>query len=438
MSNLIPLAPADIEFQLSASIAVAATSFTLSSATDDDGVALAAGLYTFTIDNGKSNKEYLQGDLSGTTVSNVVSVSRQGVSSSGAARAHRVGAPVIISNFASIQRVVAALQGSIDLDGSNVMSYDADPTFNQDQQIITKKYADDLSIAGASDASTTTKGIVEEATEAEINADTAAGGTSARLFVNPSTLRTSEYGVQLPTADEKDALAGTGTPNSSNKYVTDDDTDITRNSGTQTINGTKTFGTIPVLPSSNPTADNEAVRKAYVDAKFARGLGQLTGTTVTNTITETSLSGTKQIDGGILGTDGKIKGRIYISDFDVDLNLDCTVRIKYGGSTVISFVVGDGGSDIDTGENDDHKGVIEFEIWNTGATGTQAAFAWIYFQNQELQSASSGTAWSVFKTGSSSVDSTGDEDIEVTAQWDGADTGNRITIADFNPEVITS
>lgn len=42
----------------------------------------------------------------------------------------------------------------------------------------------------ATDASTTVKGVVEEATQAEVNAGTAAGGTSARLFVNPSTLST--------------------------------------------------------------------------------------------------------------------------------------------------------------------------------------------------------------------------------------------------------
>lgn len=42
----------------------------------------------------------------------------------------------------------------------------------------------------ASDASTTVKGVVEEATLAETLARTAAGGTSARLFVNPTTLTT--------------------------------------------------------------------------------------------------------------------------------------------------------------------------------------------------------------------------------------------------------
>lgn len=51
-----------------------------------------------------------------------------------------------------------------------------------------KAYADALAIAGAPDASTTAKGIVEEATQAEVDAGTAVGGTGARLFVNPSTI----------------------------------------------------------------------------------------------------------------------------------------------------------------------------------------------------------------------------------------------------------
>jgi len=37
--------------------------------------------------------------------------------------------------------------------------------------------------------------------------------------------------------------------------------------GAQTINGVKTFGSIPVGPASDPTADNQLVRKAYVDSK---------------------------------------------------------------------------------------------------------------------------------------------------------------------------
>ena len=38
--------------------------------------------------------------------------------------------------------------------------------------------------------------------------------------------------------------------------------------GAQTYTGVKTFGSIPVLPGSNPTVANEATRKSYVDNKI--------------------------------------------------------------------------------------------------------------------------------------------------------------------------
>lgn len=47
-------------------------------------------------------------------------------------------------------------------------------------------YIDALAIAGSPLSSTTVSGLVEEATAAEIAAATAAGATTARLFVNPS------------------------------------------------------------------------------------------------------------------------------------------------------------------------------------------------------------------------------------------------------------
>lgn len=41
-----------------------------------------------------------------------------------------------------------------------------------------------------------------------------------------------------------------------------------KTTGDQTIAGTKTFTTIPELPASDPTTDNQAVRKSYVDDRF--------------------------------------------------------------------------------------------------------------------------------------------------------------------------
>lgn len=179
---------ADFETQLATAIAVGGTSFTLATATDDDGNTLPDGLYYFTVENGSSNKEYLAGTLTASTktVASVVNVSRQGTETSGADKAHRVGASVIISDW---------------------MTY--------------KKYMDEISLVSAPDANANTKGVVEEATTAEIDAGTATGGTGAELFVAPDALSTSIYKTQLPSSDEKAALAGDlGTPSTTVKYLT--------------------------------------------------------------------------------------------------------------------------------------------------------------------------------------------------------------------------
>jgi hypothetical protein len=148
MANQIPLAYADLELQLSTAISATDTTFSLSSATDDDGNSLPAGKYCFTVDNGLSTKEYLLGQLNGTDVTSVVSVSRQGVESSGAVRAHRVGATVLVTDFATIQRVADILRGQVALDGDNPVGYDAEPSLSDRKDLATVGYVIDTAAGG--------------------------------------------------------------------------------------------------------------------------------------------------------------------------------------------------------------------------------------------------------------------------------------------------
>lgn len=60
-----------------------------------------------------------------------------------------------------------------------------------DTQIATKKYVDTVAVSGAPNANTTTKGIVQEATQAQVDAKTQAGSTGAELFINPSNARST-------------------------------------------------------------------------------------------------------------------------------------------------------------------------------------------------------------------------------------------------------
>ncbi|MEM4247840.1 MAG: hypothetical protein QXH80_01115, partial [Candidatus Nanoarchaeia archaeon] len=86
---------------------------------------------------------------------------------------------------------------------------------------------------------------------------------------------------------------GDGIQISSDKVAVD--STVVRTSGDQTINGTKTFGSIPVLPGTNTTSDNQAVRKAYVD-NLVNGLSWKDAVRAATTANIT-LSGEQTIDG---------------------------------------------------------------------------------------------------------------------------------------------
>jgi hypothetical protein len=52
---------------------------------------------------------------------------------------------------------------------------------------------------------------------------------------------------------------------------TPDGAGLVTKTGSQTIDGVKTFSSIPILPATNPTSANQAVRKAYVDSLIGGG-----------------------------------------------------------------------------------------------------------------------------------------------------------------------
>lgn len=134
-----------------------------------------------------------------------------------------------------------------------------------DLEYASKKYVDDTAISGSPDATETVKGIIEIATTAEIDAGTATGATGASLGTRPDNLATSIYGVQLPTSDEKDALAGTsGTPSSSNEYVTDDDTAVAATANKVA----RRNATGDVTVNTTPTAGDDAASKDYADSNI--------------------------------------------------------------------------------------------------------------------------------------------------------------------------
>lgn len=334
MSATIPKTAADFEVLLAAPVEVGATSFTISSATDEDGVALASGLYAFTLDGDTDYKEFVIGSLSGTTVSSVYHVSVQNVATSGTATYHRQGASVAITDWVAIGRLTATSRGDAGFDSAAPLYYDAAPTFSTGNQIVTKTYVDSVVNGGTvsfqnqilatqtagenltagnsvylkesdqrwyntdADLSATfagTKRGIAVSTQTTGNtlsiliagiqtgyvgltvgapyyASNTAGAiaTTAGTFtvfvgtaLSTTTLLFDQYQRDIPTGAQKDALAGTqGVPNSSNKYVTNDNTSSATTDQSQlTANSTQIFG------AASTTGLQNRLAQSFIPAK---------------------------------------------------------------------------------------------------------------------------------------------------------------------------
>lgn len=118
---------------------------------------------------------------------------------------------VRITNSPQFYNKLAGRDNDETINGSWTFDADAYPKVDDaakppvaDAEFATKKYADDLAIAGSPDATTAVKGIVEVATAAEAAANTPAGGgdTSASLAVTTAiTSNTSGAAQVIPVTD---------------------------------------------------------------------------------------------------------------------------------------------------------------------------------------------------------------------------------------------
>ncbi len=152
--------------------------------------------------------------------------------SSGLAKTHAGNTTFIISNTAGYyDKLTSKLDDETitgDWNFQTVSPVTADVTSSDTTRAANVAYVNSVVTSGAPNASTTTKGLVQEATVAQINSGTGSGSTGAKLFASPADLASSIYGIQLPSSGQKDALVGTsGTPGTSNKYVTNSDTAVT-------------------------------------------------------------------------------------------------------------------------------------------------------------------------------------------------------------------
>lgn len=136
----IPNLAADFQTQLSGAVSAGDTTASLVSATDDDEVALPNGQVYLTIDGSSTQKEYILATLTGTALSNIVNVSRQGAETAGFEYAHRTGAKVTITDWAVLSKVASVLNGTADIDADAPLTYDAQPLLTDPTAIPTVQF----------------------------------------------------------------------------------------------------------------------------------------------------------------------------------------------------------------------------------------------------------------------------------------------------------
>lgn len=140
MSTKLGTILADFTTALSTDIAVGSTTATLSSATDDDGVALPSGRYFFTLDGSNSSKEHISCDLIGTALTNIKSLSRQGVETTGAVRKHRIGTSVSLTDHGHLKFINDLVSGTTQLNSLAPLGYDGAPSALAGNQLATVTY----------------------------------------------------------------------------------------------------------------------------------------------------------------------------------------------------------------------------------------------------------------------------------------------------------
>ncbi len=439
-----------------AGVVLGDTEVTLSSFTSIDGVQLTMadfgtkGFMTLEPNSGTNEEQIsftgVTANINGTStltgISNVLFLSPY-TETSGFSKTHAGGVKAVVSNTAGFYNTFAnrlddeTIQGVWTFTQPNYPRMDnvfVDPT--DPEQLVTKAYADGLTFAGAPNASTSVKGIVQEATVAELNAGTATGSTGALLFGSPADFAASIYGIQLPSSTQKNALAGdNGTPGTSNTYVTQSGFQAGAEIyGTDSV-GTDAYAITPTPAVSAYTAGMNFYFKAGTantgSVTLAVGSGAakaivkgfntalVTGDILQNQVVQVSYNSTNDNWQMISPAAGTLTANaLYTNGITThDCSGTTSNVIAHGLANIPKFVRITGqGTDITNDSNGVYNGTTQSCIFlNIGSNrGSSSSFG---------INVSGGGSQSIFSTGIITFDST---NITITWTKTGSDTGTAV------------
>lgn len=294
----LPVSVSLFESSLATKLSATATSsLTLVSATDKDGNQLS-GFICLSVDSETASAEFICGTASSTVVSNLqrgISVTTGTTTVASLQKEHRRGASAKITDYPQLAIMGRMLNGQETIPNKLTYVSIATSTFT-DNDIINKRYADDLAYSGVPNAGESTRGIVEIGTKAEIISATSTGSTGAYIvptikMVSATTSATTTIVATLPSGkisqgflDQTQAYTWSGTH--SNTATTTLATTTITNLQATSFNVTATTSLKDT--TVNGTNLNTLINGATSDAT---SLHYHTGTCVAGVFTTTTIDG---------------------------------------------------------------------------------------------------------------------------------------------------
>lgn len=150
-------------------------------------------------------------------------------------------------------------------------------------------------------------------------------------------------------------------------------------------------GKVPKLES------NAKISPQFVSTVLAKQLTQQTFNGAVTTAETTVFSAT--IPAGLLATANGVRYKCFHTHQTPGVNADSTIRVKFGGSTIITFGV----------PENQEQSLVEIMIFNNGSTASQVARA-----------IGVGAGSVAYATGTTAADTTANVTLEVTVQPTGS------------------
>lgn len=352
-SNIIDTPIALFATSLASPITASATSMTLVSAATDPNVTLASSTYSFIIDGGQSDQEFVRADCTNTACTNMVrglSMVDGATTIPSLAQPHRHGQSVKITDAPLLLVVTNIINGNNGF--PNIVSYANNITtasFTGAQQIIDKAYADNLAFSGPGviNATVAARGIVQLATGLQLASSTGICSTTAPCVLSANN-STSTYNT---------ATAALKVP-------------VTQNNGKLDSNfiSTSTLYSY-IFPSGNPTMATSTITyngSGLVWSQITHSL--IASSTVINVNGNTASSTiyTATIPANVLATGNTIKIRIYVSI--VVFNNASSVYLEAGYGNASSTLALTSAGSLNPGASD---GYVDLIIQGNNSTSAQ-------------------------------------------------------------------